>query len=978
MLHKETKKRIDDARNILVGQLPLPSDQIELITIALIYKFMDDQDEELRQLGLSASFFKDGLRDYSWQKLMSNEISADERVTKFINGIEAIQKAKHIPVLFRDIFNNTFLKFRDGRTLQLFLKTINGFIYDHSEELGNAFEYLLMVMGTQADNGQFRTPRNIIDFIVEVVDPGKEDSILDPACGTGGFLVSAYKHILRKNTSGYEDYRITLDNYDIEGIPINWGDKLSTLDKDKISKSIEGYDITPMMVRLARVNMYLHQFGNPRIHEYDTLSFDSRWKDKYSCILANPPFMTPRGFTPAHDRFYIKANKAEVLFSDYILEHLTQDGKAGFIVPEGIVFQNSNDYITLRKWATEEAGLWAIISLPANIFQPYSGVKTSILFIDRNLARQRDEILLLKVENDGFSLNTNRTPVSENDLPAVLDLMRLCKDDLPKFKEKYITHHQKGNKLKYKLLTRIDFAFIDSYRSYNTAWSFIRKQFEKMKRIENEIEDKIAETSLLLKSERNKEKTEKLRQAISKLNEKYDKNWQDFSQAIGFEVKKKSVIKETVLKSWYDQNLKEHVIAYGTQLKEGSKLTKILRSVLDSERDYNWSLDRYIVNSRVVRQSNFELAKVRDLCLSILSGGTPKTSITRYWNGDIPWISSADILDLNTIIPRKYISTEGLENSSTNLIPKDNIVVVTRVGLGKIAINKIDVCISQDIQGLILDTSKVNLIYFAYFLQLEVQKFKETGTGVTIKGVTKSDLEELSIPLPTLEIQEQIVTEINRNQRIIDGCNLIIENYQPLFEVDETWEQVSLSDVCELDPKRPKVEENILISFLPMSDLNYYEYNVKPSQTKMLNATRGYTYFGVNDVLVAKITPCFENGKMGLVKELTNNIGFGSTEYFVLRSNGRILPAFLFFTLCNPIFNKLGQNNMSGSAGQQRVSKSFINNFKIYLPPLNTQQAIVLKLENDLNAVTQAKRLKNNAGSAIQFIINHVWGIKGS
>ncbi|MEJ7675676.1 MAG: N-6 DNA methylase [Chitinophagaceae bacterium] len=272
MLNKETKKKIDNARNILVGVLPLPSDQIELITIALIYKFMDDQDEELRSVGQEEKFFVDELKDYSWQQLMSNQLSAEQRVTKFINAIEEIQKSKHIPSLFKEIFTNTFLKFRDGRVLQLFLDKIDEFSYNHSEELGNAFEYLLMTMGAQGDNGQFRTPRNIIDFLVEVVNPTKHDSIIDPACGTGGFLVSAYKHILRNNTTGLENFRVDLRNYAIDGIPANLGDKLTATERKKLEQNVEGYDNTPLMVRLARVNLYLHHFTNPKIHEYNTLT----------------------------------------------------------------------------------------------------------------------------------------------------------------------------------------------------------------------------------------------------------------------------------------------------------------------------------------------------------------------------------------------------------------------------------------------------------------------------------------------------------------------------------------------------------------------------------------------------------------------------------------------------------------------------------------------------------------------------------
>ena len=454
MLNKETKKKIDNCRDILVGVLPLPSDQIELITITLIYKFMDDMDEQSRQLG-GSTFFRNDLKVYSWQNLMSQQIGADERILKFIKAIEELTKASHIPELFKSIFRNAFLKFRDGSVFKRFLDEINYFSYDHSEELGNAFEYLLSSMGSQGENGQFRTPRNIIDFIVEVVDPDKDDKILDPACGTAGFLISAYKHILRKYTTGYENYRVSLNNQTLESNGIHWGDKLLASQKSKLSKRIEGYDNTPLMVRLSQVNMYLHHFPNPSIHDYDSISYDNRWNDKYDCILANPPFMTPKGGVKAHSQFRIRANKTEVLFSDYIIEHLTPNGKAGWIIPEGIIFQNSNDYVELRKWLINSMGLWAVVSLPAQIFQPYAGVKTSILLVDRALARLTENIILVKVENDGFSLNTNRNPIKENDLPVALNL-------LTEYKKNLSVTPIETNNIKYKILHRKEFAKLDS------------------------------------------------------------------------------------------------------------------------------------------------------------------------------------------------------------------------------------------------------------------------------------------------------------------------------------------------------------------------------------------------------------------------------------------------------------------------------------------------------------------------------------
>jgi type I restriction-modification system DNA methylase subunit len=145
------------------------------------------------------------------------------------------------------------------------------------------------------------------------------------------------------------------------------------------------------MVRLSRANLYLHGFPNPVIHEYDTLTSEERWDERCDVILANPPFMTPKGGIRPHNRFSVKAKRSEVLFVDYMAEHLNPGGRAGIIVPEGIIFQSQNAYKALRKMLVENY-LWAVVSLPAGVFNPYSGVKTSILFLDRNLARRTDNL----------------------------------------------------------------------------------------------------------------------------------------------------------------------------------------------------------------------------------------------------------------------------------------------------------------------------------------------------------------------------------------------------------------------------------------------------------------------------------------------------------------------------------------------------------------------------------------------------------
>ena len=400
MLDTDTKRRIDTARDILVGKVPDPKSQVEQITIALIYKFMDDIDAESEEFGGKRSFFAGEYARYGWAKLMRSGLGGHETLNLYAEAIATMPENPGIPALFRDIFKNAYLPYRDPETLRAFLKTIDEFTYDHSERLGDAFEYLLSVLGSQGDAGQFRTPRHIIDFIVGILEPKKGETVLDPACGTAGFLISSYKHILAANTDPQGASTLTPD------------------DKGRLAANFKGYDISPDMVRLSLVNMYLHGFTDPHIFEYDTLTSEERWNEYADVILANPPFMSPKGGIRPHNRFSVQSKRSEVLFVDYMAEHLMPSGRAGIIVPEGIIFQSQNAYKQLRKMLVEEY-LVAVVSLPAGVFNPYSGVKTSILILDKSLAKKTDRIAFFKVENDGFDLGAQRRESDKDDLPQV-------------------------------------------------------------------------------------------------------------------------------------------------------------------------------------------------------------------------------------------------------------------------------------------------------------------------------------------------------------------------------------------------------------------------------------------------------------------------------------------------------------------------------------------------------------------------------
>ena len=410
MLDTETKRRIDTARDILVGKVPDPKSQVEQITIALIYKFMDDIDAESEELGGKRKFFAGEFTRYGWSKLMRSGLGGHETLNLYAEAIARMPENPGIPLLFRNIFKNAYLPYRDPETLNMFLKVIDEFNYDHSERLGDAFEYLLSVLGSQGDAGQFRTPHHIIDFMVEIIDPKKNETILDPACGTAGFLISSYKHILKANTDSSGNNTLTPD------------------ERGHLAKNLKGYDISPDMVRLSLVNLYLHGFNDPHIYEYDTLTSQDKWNEYADVILANPPFMSPKGGIKPHKRFSVQSKRSEVLFVDYMAEHLTPGGRAAIIVPEGIIFQSQNAYKQLRQMLLEDY-LVAVISLPAGVFNPYSGVKTSILILDKSLAKKIDTIGFFKVKNDGFNLGAQRQPIEHDDLPQIKSeiLEYICK-----------------------------------------------------------------------------------------------------------------------------------------------------------------------------------------------------------------------------------------------------------------------------------------------------------------------------------------------------------------------------------------------------------------------------------------------------------------------------------------------------------------------------------------------------------------------
>ena len=385
----EVKRRIDAACNILIGKLPDPRSQVEQITLALLYKFMDDMDLRLERSEGARRYFVDAYAKYSWAAILQARSQPEEMLALYREGIASMASNPKVPGLFEKVFDGVYLPYDDPVTLRSFLGIMDGFVYDNSEQLGDAFEYTLSGFGYQGNAGQFRTPWHIVNFVVDIMEPQPHEVILDPSCGTAGFLISAFRHMEARGQAA----QLTHANF-------------------------LGYDISPDMVRLSQCNMYLHGFADPSIYEHNTLVNEARWDECADLILSNPPFISLADNVWVSSYLTSNTRRSETLFVEYIMQHMTATGRAAIILPEGVLYRTQRAETQLRRQLVNTS-LVAVISLPQGVFNPYTGVKTSILVLDNRLAPRTDRVAFFKVANDGFDLTAKRNPISKNDLPKV-------------------------------------------------------------------------------------------------------------------------------------------------------------------------------------------------------------------------------------------------------------------------------------------------------------------------------------------------------------------------------------------------------------------------------------------------------------------------------------------------------------------------------------------------------------------------------
>ena len=909
MLDSETRRRIDTARDILVGKVPDPKSQVEQITIALVYKFMDDMDMQSVEMGGKRSFFKGKFEKYSWSNIFDPRLGGIEMLALYGEAITSMSQNENLPQLFRDIFKNAFLPYRDPETLKLFLKTINEFNYDHSEKLGDAFEYLLSVLGSQGDAGQFRTPRHIIDFMVQVVAPQKHETVLDPACGTAGFLISAYKYIL--NTPTAPSGQLPLQG------EAGRGSGLTIQEKQRVYENFTGYDISPDMVRLSLVNMYLHGFVKPRVYEYDTLASEDRWNEYADVILANPPFMSPKGGILPHKRFSVQSNRSEVLFVDYMAEHLTPNGRAAIIVPEGIIFQSAGAYKQLRKYLVEHNYLWAVVSLPAGVFNPYAGVKTSILFLDKALAKKTDQVLFVKVAADGFDLGAQRRPVDRNDLPDALSILNAWKHVVASGEatEQSLSNH------------------VVARRSEATTTLVHARSAGEQSPVEPVIASKAKQSPV--------------NEGVASL--------QDASQ---------SVVTGITPSQRHDYNRNDMFLLVAT-------------SRLAENGEYTLTGDRYREITRIGHQT-YPMVPLGKVCNFINGRAFKPTDWEKESLGGFPIIRIQNLNNADSefnyyskpVEEKYYVKTGDLLFSWSG---SRGTSFGAHIWKGQTGILNQHIFRVEFSDNLLKE-------YLHIALNKAVEEVEQNlHGGVGLVHITKGNLEKIQIPLPPLEIQRQIVDEIAAHQRIIHGARQVVEGWKPNIELDEvlknaeeiTWKRVPLAEVCEQITDGTHVTPKYTdsgVPFLRVTDItesnNSKKYISKEEHHQLIKRCKPVK----GDVLYSK------NGTIGVAKLVDWDWEFSIfVSLAMLKPKRDILDGkyLEFFLNSDDGYAQAAAHSKSGTVTNLHLVE--IKQMEIPLPPLEVQREIVARIERERAIVEGNRELIRIYEEKIKKVIERVW-----
>jgi type I restriction enzyme M protein len=427
MVTGEIKNKIDGIwETFWTGGLTNPLSVMEQITYLMFIKLLDDnqtkREASASAIGLSPSTIKarvfgDGecvidkeanlkidYKDLRWQNFKNEEPSKmfsrmRDYIFPFMKNLSGGKDTA-----FARYMKDSIFMIPTPRILTKVVDGLDALDMTNKDSMGDVYEYLLYKIASSGENGQFRTPRHIIDMMVKLMKPTFNDMICDPAMGSAGFIASCANYIIKEDK--------------------NKGELLKKENYEKFqNRTFSGFDTDPTMLRIGAMNMMLHGVENPHIEYKDSLSDENEERNKYSLILANPPFTGSLDVEAVSKDLtaICKTKKTELLFLTLFTKMLEVGGRCASIVPDGVLFGSSNAHKSIRKELVENQCLSAVISMPSGVFKPYAGVSTAILIFTKTNAGGTDKVWFYDMKADGYSLDDKRTPTKQNDIPDIIE-----------------------------------------------------------------------------------------------------------------------------------------------------------------------------------------------------------------------------------------------------------------------------------------------------------------------------------------------------------------------------------------------------------------------------------------------------------------------------------------------------------------------------------------------------------------------------
>ncbi len=879
------------------------------------------------------------------------------------------QKMQDQLVLMEEVFaNSNFTNNVKGGVIAEVIGMVNEIDEKYilkTDLLGDAIESALSETGGTKDLGLYRTPDHIRQMMVQMVDPDFTDTIFDPACGTAGFLFDAYDYVIEK------------------------AQKTRQMPSENVANmfyraGIGGIEYQGRIRKMAAVNMYIRGLNPHNIDQGDSLKmFDpARDASSKSVIIANPPFGAERD-QPAYPNVweeYSKESETTILFVKLMFDLLKQNGRCAVVVSEGFLTWGQNSACALRKLLLSEANLRAVVSLPQGVFVSKSGqgAKTSILYFEKG--QPTDFVWYYRIENDGFSMGTNRKEIAGSQVQELLEIFREVKQGKkPKeTKHSFCISREQIETLDPRLAERIKNEVSEKANEKNAKKREklvldLDKKMESRKISKEMQAEKLWQFDNIIEGQIDNEVAKAIEKAHS-----YHFNLQNYRSSLSVEQIKdwRETLKDVEVK-----NLKIEKQYQELQKADSKIALQIFASFdcknalqMDIAREYLSKLDKKIIKQDKRFEKLFEILKEIkafpfEPLSSFLVDLSEERKITLEENKIYcdPTISTKT----NTIsVSNEVLGVDLKVKKRILIMPGDLVIGKMHTQNGSFAIADREFVSTGTFIPFQIDETRINPRYLFISLRPALKKLGiDDATGR--ETYKTNEILAIQIPLPPLEIQNEIVEKIEKQQQIIEGAEKIEKGFSVDQFIGTNFESKFIEKIAQVDGSPVKDLSKL------MSEIYVGGENIESGSGRLLSLQTvqeagivGPSYkFRKGHIVYSKVRPnlqkCF----------FADFNGVCSSDIYPLKVNEElVLPRYFALILQSKFFAKKTESFQDGRSGMPKINQDQLAQIKIPLPPLETQHEIVEKLDKQMQALEGVQLLKSEAQKRIEEILAEVWG----